>query len=51
VPTVDLGGVRTWYAVDGSGEPLVYKPELVAGLVLDFLTTEPVPTRIPIRRM
>jgi pimeloyl-ACP methyl ester carboxylesterase len=22
--TVDLGGVRTWYAVDGAGEPLVY---------------------------
>jgi pimeloyl-ACP methyl ester carboxylesterase len=21
---VDLGGVRTWYAVDGAGEPLVY---------------------------
>jgi pimeloyl-ACP methyl ester carboxylesterase len=22
--TVDLGGVRTWYAVDGAGDPLVY---------------------------
>ena len=22
--TVDLGGVRTWYAVAGDGEPLVY---------------------------
>jgi pimeloyl-ACP methyl ester carboxylesterase len=37
--------------VPGTSHVLIMeKPDLVAGLVLDFLTTEPVATRIPIRR-
>jgi pimeloyl-ACP methyl ester carboxylesterase len=37
--------------VPGTSHVLILeKPELVARLVLDFLTTDPVPTRIPIRR-
>lgn len=37
--------------VPGTSHVLIWeKPELVARLVLDFLTTEPVPTRAPIRR-
>ena len=37
--------------VPGTSHVLILeKPDLVARLVLDFLTTDPVPTRIPIRR-
>ena len=37
--------------VPGTSHVLILeKPELVARLVLDFLTTDPVPTRVPIRR-
>ena len=37
--------------VPGTSHVLILeKPDLVAQLVLDFLTTDPVPTRIPIRR-
>jgi pimeloyl-ACP methyl ester carboxylesterase len=37
--------------VPGTSHVLIMeKPDLVAQLVLDFLTTKPVPTRIPIRR-
>ena len=37
--------------VPGTSHVLIMeKPDLVARLVLDFLTTDPVPTRIPIRR-
>ena len=37
--------------VPGTSHVLILeKPELVALLVLDFLTTDPVPTRVPIRR-
>lgn len=37
--------------VPGTSHVLILeKPDLVARLVLDFLTTEPVATRIPIRR-
>lgn len=37
--------------VPGTSHVLILeKPELVARLVLDFLTTDPVPTRAPIRR-
>jgi pimeloyl-ACP methyl ester carboxylesterase len=37
--------------VPGTSHVLILeKPDLVASLVLDFLTTDPVPTRIPIRR-
>ncbi|MFD1530566.1 hypothetical protein [Pseudonocardia aurantiaca] len=77
---VDVGGVPTWYAEHGSGEPLVYlhgefsdsrdlgpdaelavvpgtshvlvieKPHRVQELALEFLTADPVPTIMPIRR-
>lgn len=37
--------------VPGTSHVLILeKPDLVARLVLDFLTTDPVPTRVPIRR-
>ena len=37
--------------VPGTSHVLILeKPDLVARLILDFLTTDPVPTRIPIRR-
>jgi pimeloyl-ACP methyl ester carboxylesterase len=37
--------------VPGTSHVLIMeKPDLVARLVLDFLTTDPVPTTIPIRR-
>ncbi len=37
--------------VPGTSHVLIpEKPDLVARLVLDFLTTDPVPTRVPIRR-
>jgi pimeloyl-ACP methyl ester carboxylesterase len=37
--------------VPGTSHVLILeKPDLVTRLVLDFLTTDPVPTRIPIRR-
>ena len=55
-----VGGQPTWYAEYGDGDPLVYlhggfsssreKPALVGQLALEFLTTDPVPTIMPIRR-
>jgi hypothetical protein len=37
--------------VPGTSHVLILeKPDLVARLVLDFLTTDPVETRVPIRR-
>jgi len=37
--------------VPGTSHVLILdKPEFVARLVLDFLTTDPIPTRVPIRR-
>jgi hypothetical protein len=50
-----VGGRPTWYAEYGDGDLTSYvlfmeKPALVTQLALDFLTTDPVPTIMPIRR-
>ena len=45
-----LGAVEDGVVPGTSHVLILEKPELVARLVLDFLTTDPVPTRVPIRR-
>ena len=59
----NAGVARDYYGILGVGRDaglavvpgtshvlILEKPEFVARLVLDFLTTDPVPTRVPIRR-
>lgn len=54
--TVDLGGTRTWYAVDGAGDPPVYlhggfsDSRELDPVVAEKIMRMAVPTRIPIRR-
>lgn len=54
--TVDLGGLRAWYAVDAAGDPLVYlhggfsDSRELDPVVAEKIMRMAVPTRIPIRR-